>query len=191
MVKLISEQLNVFTSITRLPVPTWHIMRRFVCKHFNPNWLRVVFQFRDGHTDQSKKKALFPVSPLNHPCAKLFVFSEKNKNHLFRWGFAPRHFAKKLRESSRSNSATFRGETPGDLAEKLREISRWVNEDLRFLHADSEDWSDGGTEQLPNLILVSTRGVIKPTQNRYVPNIITGCAAIGEEQYTCNCDFIF
>ena len=45
MVKLISEQLKVFTSTTRLPVLTRHIMRSFVCKHFNPNLLRVVFEF--------------------------------------------------------------------------------------------------------------------------------------------------
>ena len=49
MVMLICEQLKVFTSTTRLPVPTCHIMRSFVCEHFNPNWLQVVFQFRDGH----------------------------------------------------------------------------------------------------------------------------------------------
>ena len=49
MVKLISEQLKVFASTTRLPVPTCHIMKSFICKHFNPNWFRVVFQFRDGH----------------------------------------------------------------------------------------------------------------------------------------------
>ena len=41
MVKLISEQLKVFTSTTRLPVPSCHKTRGFVCKHFNPNWLRV------------------------------------------------------------------------------------------------------------------------------------------------------
>ena len=35
------------TSTTRLPVPTCHIIRSFVCKHFNPNWLWVVFQFRN------------------------------------------------------------------------------------------------------------------------------------------------
>ena len=32
LVKLISEQLEVFTSTTRLPVPTCHIMRSFVCR---------------------------------------------------------------------------------------------------------------------------------------------------------------
>ena len=31
----------------------------------------------------------------------------------------------------------------------------------------------------------------KQTQNRYVPSIITECAAIGEEQCTGNCNFIF
>ena len=46
MVKQISVQLEFFT---RLPILTCHIMRSFVCKHFNPNWLRVDFQFRDGH----------------------------------------------------------------------------------------------------------------------------------------------
>ena len=49
MVKLISEQLKVFTSTTMLPTPTCHIMRSFVCKYFYPNWPWVVFQFRDGH----------------------------------------------------------------------------------------------------------------------------------------------
>ena len=44
MVKLISEHLKVFTSTTRMPVPTCHIMRIFVCKHFNrPNWLPSCF----------------------------------------------------------------------------------------------------------------------------------------------------
>ena len=57
---------------------------------------------------------------------KLFFLrfaAEKNKNHLFRRGFSPRNFA-----------------------EKLREISRWVGKDLRFLHADSED-----SDQMKNL----------------------------------------
>ena len=44
MVKLISEQLKVFTSTTRLLIPTLHIMRSFVCKHFNPNWPRVEWE---------------------------------------------------------------------------------------------------------------------------------------------------
>ena len=44
-----------------------------------------------------------------------------------------------LREISQRNSAKVRGDTPRDFAEKLREISRWVGKDLRFLHADSED----------------------------------------------------
>ena len=49
MVKLIYEPLKVFTSTTMLPVPTCHTQRSFVCKHFNPNWLGIVFQFHDGH----------------------------------------------------------------------------------------------------------------------------------------------
>ena len=33
MIKLISEQLKVFTSAIRWPIPTCHIMRSFDCKH--------------------------------------------------------------------------------------------------------------------------------------------------------------
>ena len=49
MVKLIPEQLKVFTYTTRLLISTSHIMRSFICKYFDPNWFRVVFQFLDGH----------------------------------------------------------------------------------------------------------------------------------------------
>ena len=71
MVKLISEQLKVFTSTTRLPVPTCHKMRSFIYKHFNPNRLWVVFQFHDGrmwnilvnkqHHTTAMKVSVFPV----------------------------------------------------------------------------------------------------------------------------------
>ena len=91
------------------------------------------------HTDQPKKKALFPRFAAVHPLREIFFFAEKNKNHLFRRGFSPRNFTEKLRKTSRRNSATFRGDTPRDFAEKLREISRWVGKDLRFFRAGSED----------------------------------------------------
>ena len=89
----------------------------------------------------------------------------------------------------RRNSAKVCGETPRHFAEKICEISQWVGKDLRF-HADSEDSDQTEKlERMPSLIWVSTQGDIKPTQNRYVPNIITGCVAIGQEQCTCNCYF--
>ena len=54
MVKLMSEQLEVFTNVIRWPIPACHIMRSFVCKHLDSNIkseikLRVVFQFCNGH----------------------------------------------------------------------------------------------------------------------------------------------
>ena len=67
---------------------------------------------------------------------------------------------------------------------KLREILRWVANDLRYLHAEREDWSDGEIERMPSLIWAFTQRVIEPTQNCYVPNIIIGW----EEE--CNCNFI-
>ena len=46
MVKMISEKLKVFTS-TKLPIPTCHILRSFVCKHLilTQTNSRVVFQY--------------------------------------------------------------------------------------------------------------------------------------------------
>ena len=41
MVKLISAQLEVFTSAISWPIPTCHVMRSFVCKDLNPNWLEL------------------------------------------------------------------------------------------------------------------------------------------------------
>ena len=81
-------------------------------------------------TDQPKKKAIFSRFAAEHPLREIIFFAEKIKNHLFR----------------RGNSATFRGETSLDFAEKLREIPRPVGKDLRFLHAVSE-YSDQ-TEKL-------------------------------------------
>ena len=43
------------------------------------------------------------------------------------------------RRNSRRNSARCCGDTPRNVVETLREISRWVGKDLGFLHADSED----------------------------------------------------
>ena len=92
------------------------------------------------YKDQPKNKALF--SPRNIPCANIFFFAEKNKNHLFRWAFSP---------------------------EKLHDISRGL-------------WSDGEPERMPCLIWVFTWRVIKPTQNRNIPNLITEFAVVWEEQ---------
>ena len=137
------------------------------------------------YTDQpKKKKAPFLRFAAVHPLREIIFFSRRKiKITYFAEGF--------LRDSSRRNSATFRGDTPRVFAEKLGEISRWVGKDLRFLYADSEDWSNGDTELMTSLIWVFTGRVIKPTQNHYVPNITTGCATIGEEQCTRNCNFIF
>ena len=129
-------------------------------------------------------------TPLARNICIYFFSWRKIKITYFADGFL-RNISRKLREKSRRNSETFRGDTRRDFAEKLRAISQWVGKDLRFLHADSKDWSDGETELMTSLIWVVTRRFIKPTQNRYVPNITTGCATIGEEQCTCNCNFIF
>ena len=49
LIELITKQLEVFTSATRRTIPACHIMRSLVCKYFNPNRFRVVFQFLQGH----------------------------------------------------------------------------------------------------------------------------------------------
>ena len=77
MVKLISEQLKVFITTTRLLVPT----TSFVCKHFNPNWL-FVFQFHDGrmwnilvnkqHHTAAMKVSVFPVYIVWARCREQF-----------------------------------------------------------------------------------------------------------------------
>ena len=75
-----------------------------------------MFENDDIHTDQPKKKSFFSRFAAEHPLREIIFFAEQNKNQLFRRGVSPRKFA-----------------------EKLREISRWVGKDLRFLHADNED----------------------------------------------------
>ena len=79
-------------------------------------------------TDQPKKKALFAAE---HPLREKYFFAEKTK-----WYFFP----------PRGVSVRFRGETAPKLSEKLHESLRrnsaksgWVDKDLRFLHAVSED----------------------------------------------------
>ena len=52
--------------------------------------------YRQGITDQPKKKALFLRFAAEHPLRKKNFFAEKNKNHLFHPGFSPRNFAEKL-----------------------------------------------------------------------------------------------
>ena len=101
------------------------------------------------------------------------VFSAK-----FR-GETPRHFAQTFRDISRRHSTRFRRGIPRNFS--MGKVSSCGQRRL---------YSDGETERMPSLIWVFTRRVIKPTPNRYVPNIITGCATIGEEQCTCNCNFI-
>ena len=91
-------------------------MKTFI-KVFNVNETQ-----RDGpnplfrRTDQPKKKALFSRFAAVHPLREIIFFAEKNKNHLFRRRLSPQIFAKKLRESSRRNSARFREETPRNFA---------------------------------------------------------------------------
>ena len=81
------------------------------------------------YTDQSKKKALFSRFATEHPLREKKNFRRKIKITYFAKGFL----------QSQRNAARFGGETLRDLAEKLREISRWICMDQRFLHADSED----------------------------------------------------
>ena len=138
-----------------------------------------------SYRSAQEKSSFFFAFRRGTPLVRFFFFfflRRKIKNTYFSEGC--------LREISRRHSAKVRGETPRRFAEKLREISLWVGKDLRYLHADSED-SDRmkKIERMPGLILVFTRRVIK--QTRYVPNKITGCAATGEEQCTCNCNCIF
>ena len=49
VIKLFSKHMEFFTSASRRSIPTCHKMGSFVCKHFHPNWFRVVFQFCDRH----------------------------------------------------------------------------------------------------------------------------------------------
>ena len=95
----------------------------------------------ESYIQISPRKKLFFFSRFAavYPLREIIFFAEKSKNHLFRRGFSPRNFVKKLRESSRRNSVRFRGDTPRDFAETLREILRWVGKYVRFHHADSED----------------------------------------------------
>ena len=78
-----------------------------------------------------RPKALFSRFAAEHPLREIKLFAEKNTYHFF----SPRDF-----------SARCRGENPRKFAEKFREISRrncaksrWVDKDLMYLHADSED----------------------------------------------------
>ena len=41
--------MEFFTNATRRSIQTCYKMGSFVCKHFHPNWFRVVFQFCDRH----------------------------------------------------------------------------------------------------------------------------------------------
>ena len=69
------------------------------------------------------------------------------------------------------------------LAQSFITVVNWVSQLCPFLNARClSDRSllaaraDGETEQMPSLIRVFTR-VIRPTQNRYVPNIVDTCTS--------------
>ena len=145
---------------------TWYIASGAQLLHSSFKWW-------PSHTH---KKIFFCVLPRNTPCTKNIFSRRKIKTTYFMEGV--------VCEILLRNSASFHRETPQNLAmgrygPKVSSCRQWGL------------WSDGETEWMPRLIWVSTRGVIKPTQNRYVLSIITGCAAIGEEQCTCKCNFLF